>query len=311
MGFLENVTRGRHGDLVFVGSSLTTLFGPRDVIASTWYSNKTRIRTWDHFLVVVNIEGKEMRMRKGKKRWAGWTSVSDVEEKKFQELSLCPDGPRSWIDVAKEDGLEALQSRLERAVVLVKATTTAYSNKKKFMVPDEIREMAASEAQCRGPVRRKVLRKKVQKARREFDATVGALPRGKVIKRPVVTKLWFNGGATEDREEWNEEVRLHCEKCYDDKSETPEVQAQSIREQRCRGDSVVAFQGRQVVNRVLRARGKMLSGKSNGPANCLVVEMLSRLLTVVIYEVTHWFQRRFRGTSRAPEAWRIQRLVFL
>ena len=130
----------------------------------------------------------------------------------------------------------------------------------------------------------------------------------------MVTKLWVNGRATEDREEWNEEVGLHCEKCYDDKSETPEVQAERIREQRCRVDSAVAVQGRQVqitVNRVLRARGKMLSGKSNGPADCLVVEMLRRLPTVFIYEVTHWFQRRFLGTSSAPEAWRILRLVFL
>ena len=192
--------------------------------------------------------------------------------------------------------------------------TTASRNNKKFIVPDEIREMAALAAQCRDPVRRKVLRKKARKACREFDARVGALPIGKVIKKLVVTKLSVNGRATEDRKEWNEEVRLHCEKCYDDKSETPEVQAERIREKRCRGDSVVAIQGRRVqitVNRVLRARGKMFSGKSNGPADCLVVEMLSRLPTVVIYEVTHWFQRRFVVTSRAPEAWRILRLVFL
>ena len=50
-------------------------------------------------------------------------------------------------------------------------------------------------------VKRRILRKKAQKARREFDARVGALLRGKVVKKPVVTKLWVNG----------EEVRLHCE----------------------------------------------------------------------------------------------------
>ena len=147
----------------------------------------------------------------------------------------------------------------------------------------------------------------------------GALPRGKVVKQPEITKQWVNGRATEDREEWCEEVRLHCEKCYDDKSETSEKQAERIRVQRCRGDSAVAIQGREVqitVNRVLRARGKMLRGKANGPADygpadCLVVEMLSRLPTEVIYEVTHWFQKRFQVGCRAPEAWRISRLVFL
>ena len=73
------------------------------------------------------------------------------------------------------------------------------------------------------------MRKKAQKARREFDARMGALPRGKVVKKPVVTKLWVNGTATQDREEWCEAVRLHCEKCYDDKSETSEKQAERIR----------------------------------------------------------------------------------
>ena len=39
--------------------------------------------------------------------------------------------------------------------------------------------------------------------------------------------------------------------------------------------------------------------------------MLNRLPTEVVYEVTHWFQKRFSGISKAPEAWRILRLVFL
>ena len=47
-------------------------------------------------------------------------------------------------------------------------------------------------------MKRKVLRKKAQEARREFDARVGALPMVKVVKKPVVTKLWVNGRATED-----------------------------------------------------------------------------------------------------------------
>ena len=71
--------------------------------------------------------------------------------------------------------------------------------------------------------------KKARKARREFNAYRDALPRGKVMQRSVVTKLWDNGRASEDRDEWTKEVRAHCEKCYDDKIETPEVQAEKIR----------------------------------------------------------------------------------
>ena len=75
----------------------------------------------------------------------------------------------------------------------------------------------------------------------------------------VVTKLWINGRASEDKDEWTEEVRAHCEKCYDDKAETSKVQAESICQQRSRGDSLVALQGRRTqitMDRVLRARGK-------------------------------------------------------
>ena len=172
--------------------------GLRDLVFTTWYLNKTRIRTWDHFPVVVKIEERKMRVRKRKKGWAGWTPVSED----VKELCLCPKGSRSWCDANEVSGLEALQARLEGAVVEVKATTLASRNKNKFMVPEEIRELASVAAQCRDPVKRRVLRKKAQKSRREIDARVGALPRGKVVKKPVVTKLWVNGRAIEDREEW-------------------------------------------------------------------------------------------------------------
>ena len=57
---------------------------------------------------------------------------------------------------------------------------------------------------------------------------------------------------------------------YDDKAETPEVHAERIRRQRISGDRRVAVQGRRVtitVDRVLRARDKVLRNKANGPAD--------------------------------------------
>ena len=68
-----------------------------------------------------------------------------------------------------DDGLAALQERLEEAAAAVIATTTALRNKNKFTVPDEIREMASEAAKCRDPVKRKLLRKRARKARREFE----------------------------------------------------------------------------------------------------------------------------------------------
>ena len=62
---------------------------------------------------------------------------------------------------------------------------------------------------------------------------------------------------------------------------------------------------------VLRARGKMIWNKANGPADCLVTETLQCLPMETVYEVTHCFENRFKGECRAPEAWKILRFVFL
>ena len=59
----------------------------------------------------------------------------------------------------------------------------------------------------------------------------------------MVTKLWINGRASEDKDEWTEEVRAHDDKCYDDKMDTSEVQAERMRYHRSRGDSLVTLQG--------------------------------------------------------------------
>ena len=119
----------------------------------------------------------------------------------------------------------------------VKATTTATGSENKFKIRDEIRQMATEAAKCGNPVLWKDLRKKARQVLGEFDARVGALPRGKIVQRPVVKKLWRAGRAIEDGEEWTEETRAYCERCYDDKDETAEVHAERIRDQRRRGDS--------------------------------------------------------------------------
>ena len=55
----------------------------------------------------------------------------------------------------------------------------------------------------------------------------------------------------------------------------------------------------------------MLRNKANGRADCLVTEMLQCSPTETVYEMAHWFDKRFQGECRAPEAWNILRLVFL
>ena len=54
----------------------------------------------------------------------------------------------------------------------------------------------------------------------------------------------------------------------------------------------------------------MLRNKANEPADCLVTEMLQCLPTETVYEITHWFDMRFKGECRATEAWKVLRLVY-
>ena len=60
LGFRET---GKHRKKIFMR--------PRDLQSTTWYMNRVRLRNWDHSFVVVKTDGKELRVRKGKK--GGWT----------------------------------------------------------------------------------------------------------------------------------------------------------------------------------------------------------------------------------------------
>ena len=52
---------------VLVSERNILIMGPRYLVSTTWYLNKTRIRSWDHFPVVVKIDGRVMRVKKEKK----------------------------------------------------------------------------------------------------------------------------------------------------------------------------------------------------------------------------------------------------
>ena len=161
-------------------------------------------------------------------------------------MTLCPRDTRVVLRTDDREGLAALQDRLVETVSAVKATATASRNRNKFSVPDEIRQLALDAAKCRNPKQKKELHKIACTARREFEASRALLSRAKVKIRPAVTKLWINGRASEDRDEWTEEVRVHCERCHDDKTETSEVQAERIQQQRVSGDHRAALQRHRI-----------------------------------------------------------------
>ena len=106
-----------------------------------------------------------------------------------------------------------------------------------------------------------------------------------------------------------EKVEAHCERFYDDQDETSQMQEDRIQELRHRGDCLGSWTRRKVeitVDRVLRAREKMMKTKANCPSDCLMTEMLKEHPMESVHEITHWF-----GECRTPAPWEILRLVFL
>ena len=71
---------------------------PRDLVSTTWYLNE-RMRIWYHFPVVVKIEVREMRVKRGKKRGERVGPQSQKMRSRNSEISdLCLDASRSWFD---------------------------------------------------------------------------------------------------------------------------------------------------------------------------------------------------------------------
>ena len=196
-----NVTRGRPGDIVSERIKLITLWGLAIFNLRRGIVNETRrLRTWDHFPVVVKIDGKESKGKKGKKGLAGWIPKTENDGQKFQEQVLCPAASREWMHDDGEGGLEALQARLEGAAAEVKATTTTTRNKNKFEV--QVQDSGRDHGDGGGAVQ-------------ESLTPEGSPP----IKQDCAETCTDNGFA--------------LRKNYDEKIETLEVQAERVRYQRC------------------------------------------------------------------------------
>ena len=59
---------------------LDVFMSPKDLHCTNWYLNQARIRTWDHFPVIIKVEGREIRTKRRVKGWAGRAPVSDAEK---------------------------------------------------------------------------------------------------------------------------------------------------------------------------------------------------------------------------------------
>ena len=84
---LANVTLGPPGDPCVRQEQIDFFMGPRDLQSATWCLNRTRLRTWDHFPVVVKIDGKELRGKKEKQSWARWFPKSEDEKTEVPRIN--------------------------------------------------------------------------------------------------------------------------------------------------------------------------------------------------------------------------------
>ena len=117
--------------------------------------------------------------------------------------------------------------------------------------------------------------------------------------------------ASQDRQ-WMEKVRAHCERGHDDLYESSQVQERRIHEQRERRTFREAWEGKKVEGgQGIQGPRKMMKNKANGPADCLVSDMLQELPVDTVFEITHQFGKRFTGECRALAAWKILLSVFL
>ena len=197
-----------------------SVFDPMDVLSSRL---QMRPRNWDHYFVVVNIIGKELRVREGKKVWArkssrGRSCVLEV----------------SGVGNDQEGELDSLQERLQTAVV------------KQEQVPGSDGDQ--TDGDRRGNMQEsfswgKNSGNKLGKHDENLISEWTSFPRGKVVQRPAAENFWV-GRANEGREEWMREggSKMLRRKGRDIR----EVQAVRILDHRRKRDSLVAWKGRKV-----------------------------------------------------------------
>ena len=185
---------------------------PKDIHSTTWYLSKVRLRTWHHFPVIVKIEERDVKTKKGVKGWAGWIPRSGPRQ--ASSKILCSAQAIVQLRHVKMSQMDWSLSRKDCKPLRPRSKPRRQLrgtgiNSPCWMISGRWRLMqhhaeTRSEGSCFG--------KEPAKPAESLKRVVPSLPRGKVIHRPVVTKLWMNGRASDHKDEWTEEVRAHCGK---------------------------------------------------------------------------------------------------
>ena len=145
-------------------------------------------------------------MRKEKKGWAGWIAESEEEKLKFQRQALCPGVSRAWVTDDRDGGLDSPQERSG-------GQGNNDGDQEQEQVPGSGGD--AEDGDGGGKMQECYLEERTQEQTQERQTRIrcqSRLSRGKIVRRPVVKKLWVAGRASEDREELMEEVMAPCER---------------------------------------------------------------------------------------------------
>ena len=147
----------------------------------------------------------------------------------------------------KKENLGTIQKGIEEGAGKVPHTTINKRNKVAKQTLGSLRIREHVKKRLHGAQKsstERVLKKQARTARDDHLVKCNLMPGNSRTKRKPLAELYVNGGFTEDSEEWQQELLIHCEGVYTDPDETREVQENGIEYFKRKGDRHFTDDGR-------------------------------------------------------------------
>ena len=199
---------------------LDYIIGPMRRNDEVYIHNAGRLwATRDHYPIFawIHEEPHVKVFQKRNKEWTGWKPTT--EEQLMQFTRKVTKNERDT-----EEDLSTAQKNIENTAKKIQHRTNALKEKEMLRTPENVRLREEAAARCTAKTNRRVLRRQARKARAEHLVRCSLEPVKKKAKRKPLTEFYLKGHFTEDRSEWQRELRRHCEEVYPDMDETKEEQ---------------------------------------------------------------------------------------
>ena len=175
--------------------------------------------------------------------------------------------------------LSAVQEQIEQATRNIALFTKGEREKIMRQTPEDVKIREEAAARCKRVMERRVLSKQARRARAHLVKCSMESGRKK-NRRKALLELFVDGTFTDNREEWQKELKRHCKSVHTGQEETEEVQKERIEYFKMKGDWQLLEEGRaaaMTVDLVSQARAKLSNNKVSGPADAVVSEMIKAL----------------------------------